>query len=140
MFAVTAMTVVLPATACTGVGAGREKRSTGRSSDAVSTSAGLTRTPRWAARCFPRRAADRAGAATEYVGLTPAAAGRLAKARGDVLLVVGGDGRCEHGSDLVRYTSPVAVVVNHRAGTHIVAALRVSAQWRYHGWRLVTGR
>jgi hypothetical protein len=65
--------------------------------------------PQWARRCRPRKA-DRLAPAPEYLGLTFRQAERLARRRGEELVLAGSGGKCDHSSDGVYRTDNVALV------------------------------
>jgi hypothetical protein len=88
---------------------------------------------------MPKKASDRLGPAPEYIGLTEAAAERLARRRGEAIVVAGAAGRCSNTDELVIWTHPIAVVYERHVKRpahgpfprtiRVVAAERVSSSW-----------
>jgi hypothetical protein len=145
----TPLLVCVLAAACTSRTGGPSRSAQPTSRSDTSSSAGPSPSPTlavpaWADRCLPKKASDRLGPAPEYIGLTEAAAERLARRRGEGIIVAGAAGRCSNTDELVLWSHAIAVVYERDVKRppngplprtiRDIAAERVSSYWVPGTW------
>lgn len=83
----------------------------------------------WAEKCLPKKASNRLGPATEYLGLPLRVAIRVAKHRHAALFPIGVAGRCTRTgySDLVYYRNAIDIAIDQRSmDGRVILAERVN--------------